>query len=344
MIPDYFGMNAFTRFALIRTAGFALIMLAFISCDKGNLPPVAKLVAFPPAGDTSVMFEFNAGGSEDDRDFAIALEYRWDFDGDGIWETGYSKISGIAHKYRVSGIYNVTVGVKDLDGFTATASDSIEVYAYNMDIDTLVDPRDGNRYRIVKIKERWWMAENLRYGIEIQTDQEQTDNNTVEFYRNHTSKRYDTVGGVYLWYESMKYRRENPQGVCPDGWHIPTQTEWESLFSPLIGDSMTYVRRHLKDIQYYRKNGPSNLNLDLNNAANRWEDRSIWWDYNGGVTGFWSSDSRWNPECWKYDPYACWFNSDWLSLGYGYWSSCRLAQTAWTSHDSYLSVRCIKDN
>jgi|GEM_PF-3462789 len=31
------------------------ILLAFLSCNQGNLPPVAKLVAFPSAGDTSML-------------------------------------------------------------------------------------------------------------------------------------------------------------------------------------------------------------------------------------------------------------------------------------------------
>ena len=337
-------MKAVTRFALIRVTGFILIILSFISCDKANLPPVAKLVAFPAAGDTSVLFDFDAEGTTDDKNYVIGLVFRWDFDGDGVWDTDYSKTNGIAHKYKVSGKYNVTVAVKDIDGLTAIATDSIEVYAYNMDIDTLVDPRDGNRYRIVKIKERWWMAENLRYGIEIPTNQEQTDNNTVEFYRNPYSKyKYiDTVGGVYLWYESMNYRRDVPQGICPEGWHIPTKPEWESLFNPDKQGIGGYYY-DLYSVQYYRENGPSNLNLDLNNEAERWKDGFFKWSFQSDG-GFWSSDSRWitDPPYYVYYPYECLFYSTYLHIVVG----CQInsSTSPSTPLTTYMSVRCIKDS
>lgn len=79
------------------------------------------------------------------------MQYRWDFDGDGLWDTEYSKVNAIAYKYKLSGRFNARVEVKDIDGLTAIATDSVEVYGRNYDIDTLVDNRDGNRFRIVKI-------------------------------------------------------------------------------------------------------------------------------------------------------------------------------------------------
>jgi uncharacterized protein (TIGR02145 family) len=331
--------------AFKKLSALIIIIVAFISCDKGNLPPVAKLVAFPAAGDTTVLFDFSAEGSADDRNYPIGLVFRWDFNGDGIWDTEYSKTNAIAHKYRVSGKYEVKVDVKDIDGLTSIATDSIEVYAYNQDIDTLTDPRDGNRYRIVKIKDRWWMAENLRYGTEIPTDREQTDNDTVEFYRNPYSKyKYvDSIGGVYLWYESMNYRRENPQGICPDGWHIPAKTEWESLFTGGKQGIGGYYYYDLYSVQYYRENGPSNLNLDLSNEAERWKDGFFAWSYQFGG-GFWSSDSRYitDPPYFVYYPYECYFNSLTLHISVGCWVN--LPSNDHTPLTSYLSVRCIKDN
>ncbi len=335
-------MKSLATYAAALITGIILIIPAFISCDKGNLPPVAKLVAFPAAGDTTVLFDFTAEGSTDDRNYPIGLVFRWDFDGDGVWDTEYSKTNAIAHKYRVSGKYEVKVDVKDIDGLTSIASDSIEVYAYNQDIDTLTDPRDGNRYRIVKIKDRWWMAENLRYGTEIPTDREQTDNDTVEFYRKHTSKLYDTVGGVYQWYESMNYNRTNPKGICPDGWHLPTQTEWESLFN-LELQAIGGFYHDLYSVQYYRKNGPSNLNLDLNNEASTDEEGTFFWNWLFWG-GFWSSDSRWitDPPYFVYYPYECFFNSTHLELNVCCWVNGLSSKV--TPLMGYLSVRCIKDN
>ena len=280
-------MSAFTKLVLIRTTGFAVIFLTLMTCDKGNLPPVAKITAFPATGDTTMLFEFNAGESADDRNFNIALQFQWDFDGNGIWDTEYSKNNAVAHRFKLPGKYNVAVGVKDIDGLSAIAKTSIEVFGMNQDIGTLFDSRDGNTYRIVKIGGQWWMAENLRYGMVIPTDREQTDNDTVEMYRLPHSNLTDTVGGIYLWYETLNYRKNDPKGICPDGWHLPARPEWEALFAPYP---------HLYSLQYYRKDGLSNLNLDLNNGAERWEDGSFWWaSKHCWDTGFWSSsDSVWH--------------------------------------------------
>lgn len=326
MIPDSVGMKSIAKLAVIYATDFVMIILVFFSCDKGNLPPVSKLTAFPSIGDTSILFEFNADESEDDRSFTIALQYRWDFDGDGVWDTEYSNNSAIAHQFKQPGNYNVAVEVKDIDGLSAIAGDSVEVFGENLDIDTLHDSRDGNKYRIVKIGGQWWMAENLRYGIVIPTDREQTDNDTVEMYRILQSIGWDTVGGIYLWLETMNYRVNDPKGICPGGWHLPTREEWEGLFAPYPP---------LYSLQYYGKEGLSNLNLDLNNGGFRMEDLFIGcFIGNPHVSGFWSSS--YTVEDQEYLPYFCSFSSDDHFLFPGYWSNSGLTQ--------YYSVRCLKDN
>lgn len=318
-------MKPFARFAATRTTGFIMIILVFMSCDKGSLPPVAEIEVFPSIGDTSTLFEFNAAESEDDRSFNIALQYRWDFDGDGVWDTEYAKANAIVHQYQQPGSYAVAVEVKDIDGLSAIAGDSVKVFGKNPDIDTLYDSRDGNKYRIVKIGNQWWMSENLRYGIVIPTDREQTDNDTVEMYRVLHYERWDTVGGIYLWYESMNYRVNDPKGICPDGWHLPTRQEWERLFAPYP---------FLYSLQYFGKEGLSNLNLDLNNGGSRM-DNLFQGRYTGTPwdSGFWSSSYAVEDE--KYQPYFCIFSSEDHSLAYSYWHDSGLTR--------YYSVRCVKD-
>ncbi len=40
----------------------------------------------------------------------------------------------------------------------------------------------------------------------------------------------DTYGGLYHWHEMMAYSSiEGTQGICPDGWHLPTDNEWKTL-------------------------------------------------------------------------------------------------------------------
>ena len=302
-----------------------MLVLVFVACDKGNLPPMAKLTAFPSFGDSTLLFEFNAGESEDDRSFSISLQYRWDFNEDGVWDTEFTKSSAITHRFIHPGIYSVAVEVRDIDGLSATARDTVTVFGMNREIDTLTDSRDGNRYRIVRLGGRWWMAENLRYGVVIPTDREQTENDTVEMYRLDHTLQSDTIGGIYLWYEALNYNPDDPQGICPEGWHIPAKPEWEALFSP-------YPRIHSLD--YYRKGGLSGLNLDLSNGGERWDDGTFWRPPTRCyTTGFWSSsDSIWD---WEHHPYHCSFSSAELCLSKGWWHNTGLTR--------YYSIRCIKD-
>jgi len=56
----------------------------------------------------------------------------------------------------------------------------------------------------------------------------QANNGSIEKYcYNNISGNCDTYGGLYEWNEMMQYTTtEGVQGICPDGWHIPTNVEW----------------------------------------------------------------------------------------------------------------------
>ncbi|MFA6126872.1 MAG: FISUMP domain-containing protein [Bacteroidales bacterium] len=306
-------------------AFFVVIFLAFFSCDQGNLPPSARLTAFPSVGDTSILFQFNARESNDDRDYPMGLKFRWDLNGDGNWDTDFANNYAITHQYTIPGTFEILVEVMDLDGLTSIATDSITVFGENRDLDTLTDTRDGNKYLIVKIKDRWWMAENLRFGFEIPTGRDQTYNDTIEYYREHNNRLHDTIGGVYSWLESLNYRVKESKGICPDGWHIPVAKEWEALVIP-YPDSYA--------IRYYGKNGLSRLNLDLSNGGFIM-DRSYYWSFESAHDrGFWSSSSKVEED--DYLPYHFGFSSSHPEIVHAYWGNGGL--------DRFYSVRCIRDN
>jgi len=70
------------------------------------------------------------------------------------------------------------------------------------------DPRDGKKYKTVKIGEQVWMAENLNWeGAGCQY------NNSPIFG--------NAFGRLYTWAEAMK--------CAPPGWHLPTDEEWQKL-------------------------------------------------------------------------------------------------------------------
>lgn len=102
--------------------------------------------------------------------------------------------------------------------------------------DTLIDIRDGKRYTTILIGSQCWMAENLNYGNMIVGSVDQSNNQEVEkFYYNDITSYGDIYGGLYQWDEMMQYNASDIdtigtiQGICPNGWHIPTHHEWTTL-------------------------------------------------------------------------------------------------------------------
>jgi uncharacterized protein (TIGR02145 family) len=104
---------------------------------------------------------------------------------------------------------------------------------------TLDDPCDGissilyggQIYHTVAIGYQCWLKENLNIGTRINGSQEQTDNGTIEKYCfDDNEANCNIYGGLYQWDEMMQYTiTQGTQGICPNGWHIPTDEEWKIL-------------------------------------------------------------------------------------------------------------------
>jgi len=107
-------------------------------------------------------------------------------------------------------------------------------------IPTFTDPRDGRVYNTVQIGTQCWMKDNLNIGTRINGSQEQTNNNIIEKYcYGDGESTCNVYGGLYLWNEIMQYvTTEGTQGICPAGWHIPTDAEFTTLTSFLGGISV----------------------------------------------------------------------------------------------------------
>jgi len=90
---------------------------------------------------------------------------------------------------------------------------------------------EGQDYTTVLIGTQCWMAENLNIGTRIDGSQNQTNNSQIEKYcYDDNESNCDTYGGLYQWDEMMEYTTaQGAQGICPSGWHIPTDDEWKIL-------------------------------------------------------------------------------------------------------------------
>jgi uncharacterized protein (TIGR02145 family) len=95
----------------------------------------------------------------------------------------------------------------------------------------------GKTYNTVQIGSQCWLKENLDVGTMIQAGERQTNNGVIEKYcYNNNTANCDTFGGLYKWDEAMQYSTaEGTQGICPPGWHIPTNTDIAALITTLGG-------------------------------------------------------------------------------------------------------------
>ncbi len=112
---------------------------------------------------------------------------------------------------------------KDL---TAPLADNFRIKSGVMD-------RDGNSYRIVKIGNQWWMAENLkvtRYrngdAIPHVMDEFAWSELTTDAYCNYDNNETNatTYGRLYNWWAV-----NDPRNIAPEGWHVPSDAEWKQL-------------------------------------------------------------------------------------------------------------------
>jgi uncharacterized protein (TIGR02145 family) len=106
---------------------------------------------------------------------------------------------------------------------------------------TTVTDIDGNVYKTVIIGAQVWMAENLKTTKYGNGDQIVTTTSDIS---GESSPKYqwafgddvnnaDTYGRLYTWFAATDVR-----SVCPTGWHVPTDIEWETLKLYLGGDSI----------------------------------------------------------------------------------------------------------
>ena len=216
----------------------------------------------------------------------------------------------------------------------------------NCEYGTLTDDRDGQTYKTVKIGEQWWMAENLNYAY--------TD---VPFkYRSYTSDStswcYDNdaancakYGRLYTWAAAMDSAGLIPgntangcgygeicnlgnvkvRGVCPEGWHLPSRDEWDTLLTAVGGKATAGIMLKSTEGWISNGNGSDAYSFSALPAGDRYSNGSYYDE--GNSTNFWSST--------EYDSN----NAYYMNLNY--------IDDSANLYGSYksngFSVRCVKD-
>ncbi len=126
---------------------------------------------------------------------------------------------------------------------------------------TFRDSRDGRVYKCVKIGDQTWMAENLDFGEIVHLSGNQVKASTAhaqKYCYGDDSTNCLKYGGLYQWHTAMGLCAEyaamdasalvgNPhRGICPAGWHVPTQDEWEKLVEFVQSPDSNDAGRKLK--------------------------------------------------------------------------------------------------
>jgi len=195
--------------------------------------------------------------------------------------------------------------------------------------ETFTDERDGHVYKVVRIGDQLWMAENLAYLPKVDPISAQNSSLTEpRFYvkdyigENTTEAKntdyYKKYGVLYNW--------EAAKEACPEGWYLPKHYDWYALEAYLGGKTIAGGKMKSTGTKLWKS-----PNLNATNESG----------FNGLPGGFRNSDGTFT----YYNEGAYWWsitsgstnaylNRVWYNSGDTYVSGC--------SKDYGLSVRCIK--
>jgi uncharacterized protein (TIGR02145 family) len=203
---------------------------------------------------------------------------------------------------------------------------------------------DGNSYETVVIGTQEWFAQNLRTGtyangdpITYVSDASTWGSTTTEAHAHYQyAEGFDEVyGRLYNWYAVS-----DPRNVCPTGWHVPSRSEYQQLFTYLGGiSSAGYALKEI-GFAHWLESSPSG-NIFVTEMSSRSNNGTGFTLLPGGFIGDNGISSTMNfratlttnSEATSVSPYSYHFlNSDGIALEVNNYNKMY-----------GMSVRCIKD-
>ena len=206
----------------------------------------------------------------------------------------------------------------------------------------LIDTRDLKSYNTVQIGNQCWMAENLDYGTRVDFTTGQENNGIIEkFCFNNEDDSCSVYGGIYQWDELMDYiTTEGSIGICPEGWHVPTDGEWCVLENETDSETILCDSEGWRGIDAggsMKETGYSHWSQPNTGATNS----SSFTGLPAGYFNFSQEDILglgWFSQYWTSTEFST--DNPWMrGLHYSKATIRRINQ----SKDYGLSLRCIKD-
>lgn len=216
-------------------------------------------------------------------------------------------------------------------------------------IGSFTDPRDGNIYSTVNIGNQVWMAENLKY-LPYLTGPDYSPSESLNYYvydyygntieEAKATTNYNDYGVLYNWTAAMAgftSSETNPsgiQGACPDGWHLPSDSEWIQLVDYLGGPRKAGEKMKDKSEIYWYSTGSDYGAIGTNESGftalpGGYRASSISLSFERRrQKGFWWSSTEWN-------------NTNVIAhhLDYKY---AQIQRDYYSKSDGY-SIRCVKN-
>ena len=218
------------------------------------------------------------------------------------------------------------------DNVSDQSADSITVlpanqFNPNINYSSITDFRDGKIYKTVLIGTQTWMAENLNFETENSYCYNDVPSNCETYGRLYTWATAMDSAGVYSMagagcgHGAICNATTSVRGVCPEGWHLPTQVEWKTLLATAGGGSTAGTKLKSTSGWCYGSDdyGFSALPTGFRIANGTYFNQ-------GSGVGFWSATNN-NDSAW-YVYLSCSFKSADMYKG-----------------DKYAaqSVRCLRD-
>ncbi len=203
----------------------------YIAVSIAGAVPVAAFTATPTNGTAPLAVNFS------DQSANSPTSWAWDF-GDGTTSTQQNP----AKTYTTAGNYTVKLTATNNYGSdTHIKSNYVEVTTGGggttgqpcPGMPTVTDI-DGNVYNTVQIGNQCWMKENLK------TTRDATGNNSTRYCYEGNPDYCNLYGGLYTWAVLMNgaaSSNNSPsgvQGICPTGWHVPSDAEWTQLVDYVV--------------------------------------------------------------------------------------------------------------
>lgn len=254
----------------------------------------------------------------------------------------------------------------------ATASDEVTVATYRQP--SVTDPRDGNVYKTVKLGDQVWMAENLRYLPEQHDDISDVEPRYYVWddYDANTALGAEALrmyGAFYNWPAALQgaapatTEEHAPiRGVCPEGWHIPSQAEWRQLAKYVLDAGLAAVGSDGEVDDTALAKALASKEMWLMPPLVEGDEQPTWVGvglernnatrFNGLPIGFRSYSVGEGGQLWDHACYSAgWWSSTQGAMGEGFASVVRMwsdSQRFVTDGSNFiagvgLTVRCLQD-